>query len=91
MQRNRICFDEDFNIVTYCMDTNDFQITFVSLAEKDHIISVMKTLKILNYTKTLSMMNSTRPITDNKNNIEFITKTIISKLQNKDDETFLIT
>lgn len=83
MQRNRICFDEDFNIVTYCMDANDFQITFDTLAEKDHITSVMKTLKILNYTKTLSMMNSTILSADNKNNIKFITATVISELQNK--------
>lgn len=86
MQRDRLCFDEDLNIVTYCIDDTDFQIPFDTSNEKRQIISVMKTLKILNYQKTLSMMNSTRPATDNKNNIRFITKTIISELQKDSDK-----
>ena len=80
--RNRLCFNEDLNIVTYCIDDTDFQIPFDSLEEKDRIISVMKTLQILNHSKTetFKIFNG-----NNKNNIKFITKTVISELQ-KDSE-----
>lgn len=77
MVRDRLCFDDNLNVVTYCIDDSDFQIIFDSLEEKDRILSVMKTLKILNHSKTVpfKIFNG-----NNKSNIEFITKTVIEKL-----------